>query len=320
MRPSIDRPRIASPAYSMTWPVPPAVPILPMIARIMSLAVTPSGRSPVDRDAHVLRALLDQRLGGQHVLDLGGADAEGERPEGAVGRGVAVAADDGHAGLGEALLGADDVDDALADVVACRSRSMPNSRAVLLQRLDLDAAILARRCPGERSVVGTLWSGTARVASGPAHLAAGQAQALEGLRAGHLVHQMAVDVEEAGAVRPGGRPGGCPRSCRTGSWPRAIAPRSAAGSAMSAAAGRWLSAPLAAAVLRLAAPRRRRAAPRRSVARARRCAPPCRPAAQIIELGAAHVGRGAPARCWRCAGCRAGRRARRPRRRRSCAR
>ena len=34
-----------------------------------------------------------------------------------------------------------------------------------------------------------------------AHLAAGHAQALEGLRARHLVHEMAVDIEEAGAVR-----------------------------------------------------------------------------------------------------------------------
>ena len=46
MRPSIERLRIAGPAYSMTWPVPPAVPILPMMARIRSFAVTPSGRAP----------------------------------------------------------------------------------------------------------------------------------------------------------------------------------------------------------------------------------------------------------------------------------
>ena len=38
--------RIASPAYSMTWPVPPAVPISPMMARMMSLAVTPGGSAP----------------------------------------------------------------------------------------------------------------------------------------------------------------------------------------------------------------------------------------------------------------------------------
>ena len=114
MRPSIDSARIASPAYSMTWPVPPAVPISPMMARMMSLAVTPGGSAPSTRDAHVLGLVLDQRLGGEHVLDLGGADAVGERAEGAVGRGVAVAADDGRARQGEALLRPDDVDDALA--------------------------------------------------------------------------------------------------------------------------------------------------------------------------------------------------------------
>ena len=70
----------------------------------------------VDGDAHVLRLALDQRLRGEHVLDLARADAVRERTEGAVRRGVAVAADDGHAGQGEALLRADDVDDALAAV------------------------------------------------------------------------------------------------------------------------------------------------------------------------------------------------------------
>ena len=113
----MDSAWIASPAYSMTWPVPPAVPILPMMARIRSLAVVPIGPLAVDRDAHVLGRLLDQGLGGQHVLDLRRADAEGERPEGAVGRGVGIAAYDGRAGQGEALLGADDVDDALAQVL-----------------------------------------------------------------------------------------------------------------------------------------------------------------------------------------------------------
>ena len=40
-RPSIDIAPIAEPAYSIVWPVAPAVPILAMIARIMSLAPTP---------------------------------------------------------------------------------------------------------------------------------------------------------------------------------------------------------------------------------------------------------------------------------------
>ena len=46
MRPSIDRARMAEPRYSMTEPIPPPVPMRPMIARTMSLAVTPAGRSP----------------------------------------------------------------------------------------------------------------------------------------------------------------------------------------------------------------------------------------------------------------------------------
>jgi hypothetical protein len=69
---------------------------------------------------HVLAALGDEALRGQDVLDLAGADAEGEGAKGAMGRRVAVAADDGCAGEGEALLGADDVDDALALVTQAK--------------------------------------------------------------------------------------------------------------------------------------------------------------------------------------------------------
>ena len=49
--------------------------------------------------------------------------------------------------------------------------------------------------------VGMLWSATAMVQIRPAQLAAGHAQALERLRAGHLVQQMPVDVEDARPVR-----------------------------------------------------------------------------------------------------------------------
>ena len=101
----------------------------------MSLAVTPCGQLAVDRDAHVLGLLLRQRLGGEHVLDLAGADAVRQRAEGAVRGGVAVAADDGGAGQRKALLGSDHVHDALADVALvvstrCRNpwRSWPWSR------------------------------------------------------------------------------------------------------------------------------------------------------------------------------------------------
>ena len=42
IRPSIERPRIASPAYSITCPAAPSVPIWPIVPRIMSLAVHPA--------------------------------------------------------------------------------------------------------------------------------------------------------------------------------------------------------------------------------------------------------------------------------------
>src|SRR5204863_503300 len=51
---------------------------------------------------HRLRPRLHETLRGEHVLDLRRADAEGERAEGAVGRGVGVAADDRLARLGVA--------------------------------------------------------------------------------------------------------------------------------------------------------------------------------------------------------------------------
>ena len=46
---SIDRPRIASPVYSSTCPIPPATPSRPIAPRIMSFAVTLAGSSPSKR-------------------------------------------------------------------------------------------------------------------------------------------------------------------------------------------------------------------------------------------------------------------------------
>src|SRR3546814_14760849 len=106
-------------------------------------------------DAQVLGRPLDQRLGSQHVLHLGGADAEGQRAEGAVSGGVAVAADDGHTRQGEALLRADDLDDALARVVHAEDRHA-ELRAVLLPSLDRsEARRLGKECVSTGS---TGWS------------------------------------------------------------------------------------------------------------------------------------------------------------------
>ena len=81
------------------------------------MAVTPGRQVAVDGDGHGSRPPAGDGLGGQHVLDLAGADPEGQGAERPVGGRVAVAADDGHARLGEALLGADHVDDALPEPI-----------------------------------------------------------------------------------------------------------------------------------------------------------------------------------------------------------
>ena len=165
MRPSIESARIAEPAYSTTQPVAPSVPILPMMARMMSLAVTPARQLALDGDAEGLGLRLRQRLRGQHVLHFAGADAEGQRAECAVGRGVRVAADDGHARLGDAELGADDVHDALVGRVHVVELDAELG-AVLAQRGDLRGRDLIDDVEPALFVVGTLWSTVAMERSG----------------------------------------------------------------------------------------------------------------------------------------------------------
>ena len=48
-------------------------------------------------DAHGFRARLPQRLGRQHVADIGGANAKRECSQCAMGGGMRIAADDRHA-------------------------------------------------------------------------------------------------------------------------------------------------------------------------------------------------------------------------------
>ena len=132
------------------------------------------------------------------MFDLRRADAEGQRPEGAVRGGVAVAAHHGHAGLGEALLGSDHVHDALADVVHAVERHAEVAR-VALERLDLVARQRigdALAAVGRRHVVVGDGNGGVR----PAHPAARRAQAFESLRAGDLEKEMTVDIEQHRAV------------------------------------------------------------------------------------------------------------------------
>jgi hypothetical protein len=155
-----------------------------------------------DLDLHVLRLLLDQRLCRQHMLDFRCADAMSQRAESAVGGGVAVAADDGHAGLGQALLRPDDMDDTLAHIVDVKEFDA-EVMGVLAQGFNLDAALLVLDALVAVQRGGDVVIGYRQRRAGRADRAPGHAQALEGLRAGHLVDQMAVDIQEAGAVLGG---------------------------------------------------------------------------------------------------------------------
>ena len=132
IRPSIESARMVEPRYSMIEPMPPPVPILPMIARMMSLAVEPAGNSPSTRDRHRLRPHLRQRLRGEHMLDFAGADPERQRAERAVGRGVASRRRRSSCRAASALLGTDHVDDALPRI-AHRMQADPELGAVLRQ-------------------------------------------------------------------------------------------------------------------------------------------------------------------------------------------
>ena len=170
-----------------------------MMERITSLATTPSAKRAVDLYGHRPRLSLGQRLGGEHVLDLRGADADGQRPEGAVRRRVAVAADDGHTGLREALLRPDDVDDALTDVVHTEVGHTEISD-VLVE--DGDLLDRERVRPGLVAVRGRHVVVDGRDGElGAAHLTPGHAQRLECLRRGDFVHQVQVDVEKVRLAR-----------------------------------------------------------------------------------------------------------------------
>ena len=196
MRPSIERPEIASPRYSMTWPIPPPVPMRPITPRTTSFGAHPGRQLPVDLDGHRRGPDLGERLGCEHVLDLARADAEGERAKGAVGGGVAVPADDGHPGLGQAQLGADDVHDPL---VAVPHRVADDAKLLAVGREDLE--LLGRHRVGERLVdVGgrdvVVGGGEGEI--GAPHAPTGHPQAVEGLGRGDLVHQVQVDEEQVG--------------------------------------------------------------------------------------------------------------------------
>ena len=148
----------------------------------------------LDRHGHGAGFGLRQGLRGQDVLDLRRPDAERERAERAVRGGVRVAAHDHQTRLRVALLGTDHVHDALARR-AHREERDAELRGVRGQRVHL--ALRDRVGDGtdrRRNVVIHGRDGEVRAADG----AAVQTQSVERLRAGDLVHQVQVHIEEVG--------------------------------------------------------------------------------------------------------------------------
>ena len=126
----------------------------------------------------------------------------GQRTKGAVGGRVAVAAHHGHAGQGGAVFGANHMHDALSFGQKRKERGRTELFHVGVEGGDLffadrvgDAVVAQLPTGGGRVVVG---GGHNR--ADPPDLAPGLANALKRLGAGDFVHQVAVDVEDGGAV------------------------------------------------------------------------------------------------------------------------
>ncbi len=121
-----------------------------------------------------------------------------KRAKSAVSAGVRVAADDGHAGFGKAEFWSDDVDDALIGRLHVVEFDAEVG-AVFAERFDLAGGYLVDDVEAVFDAAGGDVVVDCRdSAVGPAELAASHAEAVEGLRAGDLVDEVQVDVEDRG--------------------------------------------------------------------------------------------------------------------------
>ena len=131
------------------------------------------------------------------MLHLARPDPERQRAERAVGARMAVAAHDREARKRDAELRSDDVDDALARLAVGEQRH-PELRAVPRERAELSPGErpLVDRATVRRHVVIDRREGPIRSPDGSSRLP----QTVERLRRGHLVNEVAVDVQECPAA------------------------------------------------------------------------------------------------------------------------
>jgi hypothetical protein len=152
----------------------------------------------LEADAQPLGLALHHGLRGDHVHQLGRADAEGERAHAAMCRGVAVAADQGRAGQGQTLLGPHDMDDALAVLAEIEQLDAVGARGLAHrqdQRLARRMGLLGAAGPGRHGVVGRA-VGQPRLGRRVALVD----RFLQRLAARHVVQQQPVDMEQHEAV------------------------------------------------------------------------------------------------------------------------
>jgi hypothetical protein len=160
-----------------------------------SFAVTPNGRAP--SNAHGLGPALDDGLGRQHVRELAGADAEGERAEPAMGAGVAIAADDQAAGEAEAELGADDMDDALPRLVEVEQPDVAGRRLGPQRRQQIPPG-LDRAGPPGRGRNRMIGRGEGQFGIVDRNIAAFEVEQAAG--AAEVMQQMAIHMQQIGII------------------------------------------------------------------------------------------------------------------------
>ncbi len=161
------------------------------------MGVTPAARLPSKVTRMRLGLALDQRLRGQHMDHLGGADAEGDGAHAAVGAGVAVAAHQQGARQGNALLRSHDMDDALAGLAEIEQLYAP--------ALGLVAHVIEPLRVGLQRFVGASGLGRDDVVErgkGEIGIAHPVARILDRLQpaAAAVMHEVAADVQERVAV------------------------------------------------------------------------------------------------------------------------
>ena len=168
------------------------------------LSKDPGGQLAVDLDLAHFHALHRHGLGREHVADLAGADAKGDRTEGAMSSGVTIATCHGHARLGQALLRGDDVDHALLARTGLEQADAVLAAIPLDVRhhfFGLDVGVGPRLILGRDDVVDR-----GDGALGIRHFQTTLAQHGECLRAGNLMDQVQPD-EKLGLARGHGADG-----------------------------------------------------------------------------------------------------------------